>query len=159
MFFYMYFLICTHLVLSVSKSIKNLPFRLCIGSHKFKVVTPSWWIRPFNIISCPSLLPVMLSTLSDMTIVWHNKHSLHLCVLSFVHLFTFNPFPYILGMFLVNRLPWWLGLQHGRSLYWDDFLEKGKATHPSILAWRIPWTIQVIKSQRVGHNWVPGLPW
>ena len=28
-----------------------------------------------------------------------------------------------------------------RSLGWEDPLEKGKATHPSILAWRIPWTV------------------
>ena len=27
-----------------------------------------------------------------------------------------------------------------RSLGWEDSLEKGKATHSSILAWRIPWT-------------------
>jgi len=27
------------------------------------------------------------------------------------------------------------------SLGWEDPLEKGKATHCSILAWRIPWTI------------------
>ena len=27
------------------------------------------------------------------------------------------------------------------SLGWDDPLEKGKATHSSILAWRIPWTV------------------
>ena len=29
-----------------------------------------------------------------------------------------------------------------RSLGWEDPLEKGKATHSSILAWRIPWTAQ-----------------
>ena len=29
-----------------------------------------------------------------------------------------------------------------QSLAWDDPLEKGKATHFSILAWRIPWTVQ-----------------
>ena len=29
-----------------------------------------------------------------------------------------------------------------RSLGWEDPLEKGKATHSSILAWRIPWTIR-----------------
>ena len=29
-----------------------------------------------------------------------------------------------------------------RSLGWEDPLEKGKATHSSILAWRIPWTVQ-----------------
>ena len=27
------------------------------------------------------------------------------------------------------------------SLDWEDPLEKGKATHSSILAWRIPWTV------------------
>ena len=27
-----------------------------------------------------------------------------------------------------------------RSLGWEDSLEKGMATHASILAWRIPWT-------------------
>ena len=28
-----------------------------------------------------------------------------------------------------------------RSLGWEDPLEKGTATHSSILAWRIPWTL------------------
>ena len=28
-----------------------------------------------------------------------------------------------------------------RSLGWEDALKKGKATHSSILAWRIPWTV------------------
>ena len=28
-----------------------------------------------------------------------------------------------------------------RSLGWEDPLEKGKPTHSSILAWRIPWTV------------------
>ena len=27
------------------------------------------------------------------------------------------------------------------SLVWENPLEKGKATHSSILAWRIPWTV------------------
>ena len=27
------------------------------------------------------------------------------------------------------------------SLGWEDLLEKGKATHSSIPAWRIPWTV------------------
>ena len=27
-----------------------------------------------------------------------------------------------------------------RSLGWEDPLEKGKPTHSSVLAWRIPWT-------------------
>ena len=28
-----------------------------------------------------------------------------------------------------------------RSLGWEDLLEKGKATHSGILAWRIPWRV------------------
>ena len=28
-----------------------------------------------------------------------------------------------------------------RSLSWEGLLEKGKTTHSSILAWRIPWTL------------------
>ena len=44
-----------------------------------------------------------------------------------------------------------------RSLGWEDPLEKEKATHSSILAWRIPWTeepggLQSMRLQRVGHN-------
>ena len=39
------------------------------------------------------------------------------------------------------------------SLGWEDPLEKGKASHSSILAWRIPWTIQSMGSKRVGHDW------
>ena len=36
----------------------------------------------------------------------------------------------------------WVWEDLGRpSLGWEDFLEKGNATHSSILAWRTPWTI------------------
>ena len=43
------------------------------------------------------------------------------------------------------------------SLGKEDPLEKGMATHSSILAWRIPWTeepsrLQSMGSQRVGHD-------
>ena len=45
----------------------------------------------------------------------------------------------------------------GQSLGQEDSLEKEMATHPSILAWRIPWTeesggLQSVGSQRVVHN-------
>ena len=44
-----------------------------------------------------------------------------------------------------------------QSLGWEDPLEKGTATHSSILAWRIPWTeepggLPSMGSQRVGHD-------
>ena len=44
-----------------------------------------------------------------------------------------------------------------RSLGWEDPLEKEMATHSSILAWKIPWTVEpgrllFMESQRVGHD-------
>ena len=39
-----------------------------------------------------------------------------------------------------------------RSLGWEDPLEKGTATHSSILAWRIPRTVQSMGLQRVRHD-------
>ena len=49
-----------------------------------------------------------------------------------------------------------------RSLSREDPLEKEMATHPSILAWRIPWTeepggLQSKGLQRVGHDWATSL--
>ena len=43
------------------------------------------------------------------------------------------------------------------DLCWEDPLEKGMATHSSILAWRLPWTkesgrLQSMGLQRVGHD-------
>ena len=39
-----------------------------------------------------------------------------------------------------------------RSLGWGDPLENGKASHSSVLAWRIPWTVPFMGSQRVRHD-------
>ena len=50
------------------------------------------------------------------------------------------------------------------SLGWEDPLKKGRATHSSFLAWRLPWTeepgelyslwgCQESGSQRVGYDW------
>ena len=46
-----------------------------------------------------------------------------------------------------------------RSLHLEDPLEKGNATHSSILVWRIPWKekpgdLQSMGSQRAGHDLV-----
>ena len=49
-----------------------------------------------------------------------------------------NPWAFLVAQ-LVKNLPamreTWV-----RSLGWEDPLEKGTATHSSILAWRIPWS-------------------
>ena len=46
---------------------------------------------------------------------------------------------------------------HVRSLGWESPLEKGPATHSSVLAWRIPWAeelggLQSMGLQRVRHD-------
>ena len=57
---------------------------------------------------------------------------------------------------MVKNLPtiWKTWVQ---SLGWEDPLEEEMAIHPSILAWKIPWTeepggLQSMGSQRVGHD-------
>ena len=55
-----------------------------------------------------------------------------------------------------NNLPA-MQVDPGLILGGEDSLEKGMATHSSILAWEIPWTeepggLQSMGSQRVGHN-------
>ena len=55
------------------------------------------------------------------------------------------------NMFAIQKTQVW-------SLGQEDPLEKGMATHSSILALRIPWTeepggLQSMGPQRVGHNW------
>ena len=48
-----------------------------------------------------------------------------------------------------------------QSLDWEDRLEKGMATHSSILSWRIQWTdssrLHSMGLQRVGHNWATNI--
>ena len=71
----------------------------------------------------PSFLVMSLSlTFVFMNQVHRRKHRIHLVAQ------------------LVKNLPavWETWVQ---SLGWEDPLEKGRATHSSILAWRIPWTV------------------
>ena len=68
-----------------------------------------------------------------------------------------NIFPLSCRAFLVTQTV------NGETQVWSlgrkDPLEKGVATHSSILAWRIPWTeelgrLRSMGLQRVEHNWV-----
>ena len=99
-----------------------------------------WLLSPSNmflrfiyIIACTSAL----------FLLWLNSISLYSCTT-----FCLSIYSSITSLVaqLVKNLParWetWV-----RSLVWEDPLEKGKATHSSILAWRIPWTVQSMGSQ------------
>ena len=48
---------------------------------------------------------------------------------------------------LTTRRETWL-----LSLGWEDPLEKGKATHSSVLAWRILWTVHVVTKSQTWLN-------
>ena len=61
----------------------------------------------------------------------------------------------LVGQLVKNPRPMWETWV--LFLHWEDPLEKGKATHSSILAWRIPGTeepggLQSMGLQRVGHD-------
>jgi len=84
------------------------------------------------------------------------EHSGSIC-----QLFLLDGLLYILGYFpswkfwIINLVFLYMGFPYGSAgkesasnvadlgsiLGWEDFLEKGKATHFSILAWRSPWIV------------------
>ena len=75
----------------------------------------------------------------------------------FYYILVINPIVGFPGGSRVNNLP---AMQE--TWVWspgrEDSPEEGRATHFSILAWRIPWTeelgwLQSTGLQRVGHNW------
>ena len=47
----------------------------------------------------------------------------------------------LVAQLVKNPPAMWVDQTWVRSLGWEDPLEKGKATHSSILAWRIPWKV------------------
>ena len=62
----------------------------------------------------------------------------------------------------VNGLPWWLNWYQIRlQCRRPGFNPRvGKtATHSGVLAWRIPWTVQTMGSQRVWHDWATFTFW
>ena len=79
-------------------------------------------------------------------------HSIHYSKCTFPKVWSYRHLRAPLGAQLVKNLPtmWetWV-----RPLGREDPLKEGTANHSSILAWRIPWTIQSMVSQRVGHDW------
>ena len=79
-------------------------------------------------------------------------------MLSFQQTMVYLTSPYLNRASLVAQMVKYLPAMQEtqvQSLGWEDPLEKGMATHSSILAWRIPWTeepggLQSMGLQRVG---------
>ena len=105
-------------------------------------------------LSCPAawgifkdqgLNPYPLHWQSDSSPLDH--HGSPLTNILSIHLFS-----YLRKFAVPNMQESWV-----QSLDWDDPLEKGMATHFSVLAWRIPWTeepggLPSMGPQRVGYD-------
>ena len=119
-------------------------------SHVGPIIFLSCYLYP-----CPSELGVSLlcsiPSYTSLLYLWSQCYNyLYIC-----------PLPYY-----TQGLPWWPCKESAcnagdpGSIPWlADLLEKGMATHSSILAWRIPWTeepsgLQSMASQKAGHDWV-----
>ena len=89
------------------------------------------------------------STMS-VVYVWIYKHThTHICA-SIIYDHDMTPLVAQMVKHLPTMRETWV-----QSLSWEDLLEKEMATHSSILAWKIPWTVepgrlQSMGSQRVG---------
>ena len=81
-------------------------------------------------------------------------------MLSFQQTMVYLTSPYLNRASLVAQMVKYLPAMQEtqvQSLGWEDPLEKGMATHSSILVWRIPWAeepgrLQSMGSQKVRHD-------
>ena len=113
----------------------------------------------FQFCCHPLVLPNDLQE-AFLSLVVHNlSHDFCYFVLQFAHLIMLTSHDCAsLVAQMVKNLPamWETWVQ---SLGWEDALEKGMATHSSILAWRILWTeepggVQSMGSQRDTTEWI-----
>ena len=114
-------------------------------------LTISSSVFPFS--SCLQSFPVsgsflmkILSTLySWYVIIWHSKNSFFppLMNMLFLLIYSCRSFVFLYRSFIVQLVknPPVMQETPVRFLGQEDPLEKGKATHSNIMAWRIPWTV------------------
>ena len=118
------------------------------GFWKHLAARESYQIWPLRGLSLHSLLVILLFTFKK-----YNKNSFHLCWKS--HQGLIFALTFILGI---------LESMHKMSPFQFDawlylFLEKGMATHSSILAWRIPWTEKPGRVHAVGSQELDTTGW
>ena len=97
------------------------------------------WFISLSILLVPLYVSNMLQ-MAEFPFLWLNSIPLYIVEL-YVFIYIYSLFSifctfYFFGGFPVHGLPLCLW-----SLDWEDPLEKGKATHSRILAWRMPWTV------------------
>ena len=118
----------------------------CLSSHQ---TCPLVWGKCFSVHVSPSLFEwwyiLILTTLNSLITQSFSDNCFRL-----IFCLDFDFFFYL--KYLVAQLvknPPAMQETPVRFLGWEDPLEKGMATHSSILTWRIPWTIwsMVLQSQ------------
>ena len=125
---------------------------ICLSKGCFEALKDVLGCMFIALIGSSVSLPSVFNSLRSLDKLWHNFYykywsnvSLHIsCLLLVAHLVKNSPAMLETGV---------------QSLGRGDLLEKGMATHSSILAWKFPWTeksgeLQSIGLQRVGHDWV-----
>ena len=143
----------TGLISLLSKGLSRVFSSTTIWKHHFFGTQPSLWSNKSVTVSIVSPSIAMKWCPLDPMIFIFWTLSFKLAFSLFFHL---HPWWASLVAQMVKRLPamWqtWV-----RSLGWEDPLEKGMATHSSILAWRISWTeepggLQLMGLKRAGQD-------
>ena len=103
------------------------------------------------VVSPRTVLSFFVFNIDGTGVVWknvHDKMSLLKSVWLGLKLWESNPYSYLVETYLSSPLVVQLvknppAMQETpvRFLSGEDPLEKGTATHPSILAWRMPWSV------------------
>ena len=92
-----------------------------------------------NVTSCwASLIAQLVNSLPAVQETWFNFRVGKICWRrDRLPTPVFWPEEFLVAQLVKNQLAVWETWV--QSLVWEDPLEKGRATHSSILAWRIPW--------------------
>ena len=137
--------------------VSQLRHYLSVFKHKLLPFVCTFLLFPFFIsiyIYWPISIDITMMSVSyiDITIYLYLQVYLYTCINWYISIYLD-----VLVLKTVKNLSavWETWVQ---SLGWEDPLEKGMATHSSILDWEIPWTeepsgLQFMGLQTVGHGW------
>ena len=135
-------------------TIFNLLKTICFGrsfkiSYIFKRHSKCFLFSKIHIFTKSYISKLALNFLNFLFLTFSFK----ICFISYFPIFSYRSTSVAQ---MVKNLPAVQEIQV-QSLGWEDLLEKGMATHSSILAWKIPWTeepggLQSMGLQRVRHN-------
>ena len=115
--------------------------QLAVSTPLLISIAPVGQSSPRTSGNFPFSLPSQAYQWERLPIGASSKTYYHLLLISFTHILICSPFikGFPCGLAGKESACKWETWVH--FLGWEDPLEKGKTTHSSILAWRIPWTV------------------